>query len=210
MVLAENTVLTFTEIKQNMNTWNNIRKNAAAVKPYFQGETYFDFNPIINIFDSSLSFHFYPAVSGNQFMLYIIDKEMDKLSVYLENPIAFIEKIRVANLVQIVSDDILSGISRGEARQRIKDWTDHHNTYINENAAAGNIFLAFENPPLNIHNNGELRGFFGLYQDNNTGPWKADILLKDSGDEYYNTVRPVPPFGQGGGNEFFLLAATIA
>ena len=210
MVLTENTILTLTEVKQNMNTWNNIRRSAASIEPYFQGVTFFDFNPIINIVDPSVSFHFYPAVSGSDFMLYIIDKDKDQLSVYLEDPDRFTDYIRVAPLIQAPSDDIYSEIPPGEARQRIDDWTAHHNEYINANADQGNVFLAFDNPPLTIRNSGDLRGYFGLYKDNGTGPWKADIILQDSGDAFYNTVRPVPPFGQGGGNEFFLLSATIA
>lgn len=212
MVTTENTTLTFTQVRQNMNTWNNIRNNPGAVISFFTNKNLFDFSPIINIFEPSISLHFYPAISGNDFFLYIIDKDKDNLETYMQDPEGFTGYIREARLKEgnILGVNAESEIPEREARDRVEDWDSNYPTYFIEDAPSKNVFLAFEHPPLNIKSNGFLEGSFGLYRDGGAGPWKADIILKDSGESYYNTVRPVPPFGQGGGNQFFLLSATIS
>ena len=205
--------MTFAEIKQNIRNWNNIRHDAAKIKPYFEGEVFFDFTPLTKVFGSNLALHYYPAITSEGLVLYIIDIAKDKFSVYQEDPTAFHNFILEAKLQRANTDDIddtVGRIPRKEALRRIKNWDVHHNAWIDAKAANGGLFQAFT-MDIESPGPGQITGFFGLKEVDNppTLDYDADLILENSNRAFFNTVRPVPPFGQEGEGAYFVLVASL-
>jgi len=209
-------VLEWEEIKQNIRGWNMIRHSADEVKPFFTGETYFEFQAKPDDSQDPIALHFYPAVvSDNELALYIIRTEFDKKEVYEKDKENFANKyISVAPLRKTHVgglDDLLHGITRENALKRIHNWDRFHPQWMDATAPTlDGIFAAFYMTPSSNQDLREgLRGFFGLKGTASPFDFKADLILQNIATQrYFNTVRPVPPYpSEEPETSFFLLTA---
>lgn len=203
--------INFHTVTKNMHTWYNKRNTPSEVQHFFIGVTNFDFSLIFHILDSPLGLHFYPAITDEGFVLYIIESQYDKLSIYLDDPDKFTDYIIEAKLIKepnfVVVDSMETKIPTKEAVERIANWTSSNEEYLVNNGAEGDVFIAFNYEGTDLPLS-DVTGYFGLFKTADSDSWKADIIML-SDDSFYNTVRPVPPFGQGGGSEYFLLTASL-
>lgn len=211
-------VLKWEQVKQNIREWNRIRRSPSDVKPLFIGETYFEFQAKPLVSSEPIALHFYPAViSPTELVIYVIRTEFDKKEVYEADKENFAEKyISVAPLMRASMNEVhgtIHGISRQDALQRIRNWDNYHDLWIDERAPTGDgIFQAFYmTPSSNQDLAGGIRGFFGLQTAIPPFDFNADLVLQNIDTQlYYNTVRPVPPYPAGEPMEkfFLLIAAT--
>jgi len=203
--------MTFEEIKQNIANWNNIINDSSKIIPYFDGETYFDFSSLPAVSTSGLGLHFYPAITLDSFFLYVIDIANDNEQKYESDPTMFHQYIHQFDLLEApkINNDMVridDRISKEEALKRMLAWVEHHESWITAKAPVAGIFEAFSYES-NIAQDID-KGNFGLFINNGPFTYNADIVLQGVNQAYYNTVRPVPPYGQGGKEAFFLLTAS--
>jgi len=212
--VKHNTV-TWSDVTTNMLNWYDLRDKAQDLKDLFAGTPSFQFNsPAQN---GPKTLHFYPAVNDNKLILYIINGKDDKLSVF-ENmtPNEFVDEyVTTAHIVQSIPADspafpdenVLSKIHADEAVQRIRNWDVYHNSWIDYAVPNDKVFQGFTLTASDRGLEGELLGYFGLEIIPNPFEYKPDLILLNTEDSFYNTVRPVPPFPAG--QEFFMLDAAI-
>lgn len=214
---VEQNTLTWNEVKNNISLWNAIRRSSLLLKPLFEGNLHFEFHTSTTINLPKTKLHFYPAISSNDLVLYIIKEDDDQRSVYESDPSGFTNKIITAKLKQPHDNstpavhsnivDIPSKISAGEAIARIGNWITYHNRWIDENAPNTGIFQAFHLDASDEGLHDKLLGYFGLKGTADPFDFSADLVLLNTENDFFNTVRPVPPFGQEGEAAFFLLEA---
>ncbi len=203
--------MTFYEIKQNIRNWDDIRGDSEIIKSLLTGSRFFKFTPQIPLGATTADLHFYPAVENQKFIFYIINTAYDNPEAYEEDPSMFLDFISKAELQEVSKDeleDIMAEIPEEEARQRISNWNTNYSSFIEKNAGS-EFFQAFSFSASNEGLNDMLVGLFGL--DNIIGSidqfFNVDLILVNSERSFFNTVWPVPPFGTGGKEAFFLLNA---
>ncbi len=216
---VEENTLTWSEVKNNINTWNNNRSNPFLLKSLFEGNLHFKFHPSTNIAQPKTHLHFYPAVTATGLVLYIIRKDDDRRSVFESDPANFTNLIITARLEQPNGEpdpdtpsiivDIKSKISAGVAIERIGNWITYHRRWIDEKAKPENngIFQAFSLEASDDGLHDKLLGYFGLRGTANPFNFSADLILLNTDNDFFNTVRPVPPFHPETEADFFLLEA---
>ncbi|MEM9822198.1 MAG: hypothetical protein AAF985_14040 [Bacteroidota bacterium] len=215
--------MNFAAIKANIRAWNDIRTDSRKLLPHFDGEAYFKFDYTMpkgkNVF-----LHFYPAIKQNgSLVFYLIDSNNDSKEKYQEAPSRYADYFTeavVQKIPHVNPDDIVvdSRISREAALNRIAKWDHCYEAWITNKAKNGGLFQAFYMPASNSNTTIELNytGYFGLVPnpidaDTCIG-LKEDLILHAETEVFYNTVRPVPPFGDGGRNEeaFWVLKASTS
>jgi len=209
------TTATWNEVKQNVLSWNNIRTNPSIIKPFFNGETFFEFHPSTSILHPKTALHFYPAITPTGFVLYIIKAINDKFTVFEQDPVNFPANYIITAEIKMASPDeygeLLSKIPRKEALERIANWDEHHDQWIDCKAPNGGLFQAFT---LSANDHGlqdQLTGFFGLVGTADPFSFSADIILENNrARAFFNTVKPVPPYPPETPQDFFILEAATS
>lgn len=205
--------MNFNDIKNEIKSWNEIVISPQALAGFLsEGNCFtFDFTIPLNYAQSPL--HVYPAISNNRLVFYLISSINDNVSVYQSSGAGFVDYIVKAE-VTTQSPEIIGGegINREEALQRIYNWENFFEDWIVDEVKTGEMFEAFEIPVISIPSGAGLSSFFALRDstDPSTNPYTADLIITDSLNLlFYDTVRPVPPFGQGGEAAFFILEESL-
>ena len=213
---VKQTLATWTDVRANMLNWYNDRSIILNLKNLFKGTPSFQFNSPAQSGPKTL--HFYPAVNtSNELVMYIINGNDDKLSVFEKtSPDQFVQDyVTIAPIIQsppsnspaFPDENVLSQIHADEALQRIRNWDVYHNTWIEVEVPKDGIFQAFTLTASDQGLQGDLMGYFGLDGTANPFNFTADLILLNTENNFYNTVRPVPPFPSG--EEFFMLDAAV-
>lgn len=185
-------LLTLPEIQTYIKNWQKIRTDASELKKYLLYADSFSYK-IEN--KPSEIFHVYPGVCLETETLYIflIDAKMDQRKKY-------------DSIIQCKIEPNLgnseSPLPSREALEMIYKWQKNREEWIDKkiNTKYG-VFRAFSMPADYMVEGAEYETFFSLKENSNNDEVERDADLVTMRKNFYDVVRPVPPFGGGGVEE---------
>lgn len=208
--------MNFEEIKENIRHWNEIRTNSELLKSYFSNAVSFEIKFSIQSMPNVGEYiHFYPAISNGNLVFYVIKSIDDKSAVHEENPTSFTSYIETSEIARESPNEArqadIQSIPVEAALERVLDWNKYGEDWIDAKAENGGIYQALSVPVEEGFPEGDITVFFALksVDDPQSINFRADLILFSGGAVFYDTVRPVPPFGQGEEAAFYLLEAAV-
>lgn len=173
------------EIKKCINNWKTIVNDSTELKNYLSIASSFSYK---NIYSTTKNIHVYPGVNfeTKTFYMFLIDEELDKNQKYSS------ENVIQVNLGSLLS--LRSSIPTSIALTRIENWNEKRDIWIDKQVKSGEgLFLAFNLPSAYMELDAEYETYFAL-QDNPESFSGYDADLITTKKEYFDVVRPVPPF----------------
>ena len=174
-----------TQIKEYIKNWQTIRKDSSELKKYLSISDSFSY---INSYSSIENLHVYPGVCLKKKTLYmfLIDAEMDKKRQY---DTIIISEVGVC--LGMGTTPIPTELAMG----RIDNWKGKRDAWIDKQVQTEEgIFEAFNVPASYMEKGVEYETFFSLKENPKTSSeFDADLITMRK--NFYDVVRPVPPFG---------------
>lgn len=172
------------EIIKALQNWEYIRKDSNTLKMLFSGKTGFELN--MPEFAVGVPVHLYPAVKNETLFFVAISEEFDVLSPEsaLQNHCVWLECLSGLDNSQEISSE--------EALQRIFEWKNTSEQFIDECAASESGIFQTYYIPTNGLSNETYKVSFALKNDN--GMKIADLVLKNNANLYFDTVSVFPPY----------------
>lgn len=207
------------DVTKCINNWLKIRNDSTICSTYFNTENYFTFG-INNLVEN---YHVYLGIDDSEKVLYVflldsqLDNAQDRSKIFSNLIICKVIgrsqiTISLANTESGLPPD---GISPTDAISRIENWANNLGVWFRKQAGtAAGVFEAYNLPAAYMVTGQNYQTFFAL-KANNTNPtgFYADLVTATTSSQgitqFYNVVRPVPPFDILPENDFYLLQLSI-
>ncbi len=218
------------EITQAIKLWDKSRDNVDLIKALFNQGNAFKFNYIkntpTNAPDTFLNAYLGVLNIGDSktLKLFLINSDRDNKEQHISPEgilpyISVIDIFSAPDTLPIYKKDEVDPI---EARQRIQRWLDNSNEWVRHQIDSSNDIHQIFAMPTRYLKEKEYQAYFALNRKipgphNDISEYKGDMIVWDLKDkvislpfettanDYYNTVRLVPPFGQQDKDSFYLL-----
>lgn len=185
---------TLPEIRTYIENWKKIREDLSQLKKYLSYANSFSYT-IQN--KPSEYFHVYPGVCLETESLYVflVDAKQDASKKF--------DSIIQCRILPDLSNS--ESLPSGEALEMIYNWQNNREVWLEKQISTKyGVFYAFSMPAGYMVEGAEYETFFSLKpksktEDNDGIAYDADLVTMRK--NFYDVVRPVPPFGGGGVEE---------
>jgi hypothetical protein len=160
--------------------------------------------------------HVYPGIVNNELYFFVLPSGKDKSTISTSEIFSSIQQCPIQTLtLNNNSNGLGAPISPLVAQQRVSDWANYNQNWINANIGTSNsIFSVFSIPQDDITTGAPSFKTFLALEANSSAPggYLSDILLEeviDGNTAYYDTAFGYPPFASTPGrtaNDFYLLS----
>lgn len=187
-------LISLADIQIYIDNWKKIRTNATELKNYLLTADSFSYTIKSKPSDN---LHVYPGICTKTRSLYIfiLDANMDRSK-------KFDSVIQCKVIPNTINSEPLP---TSEALERIYNWQKYKSKWIDiQMSSKYGVFRAFNMPAAYMVEGAEYETFFSLKEkpksnaDDET-EYEADLVTMRK--NFYDVVRPVPPFGGGGVEE---------
>jgi hypothetical protein len=204
-------------ILEGIRNWNSIKSTSdfSTIERLFGKSTGYEIyiNSGRMIQDLTVNFHSYLACLDQKLFYCLIESSKDTEEQYNSKE-GILPFITICELFEkpFPESDSLVIITPKEAEQLVNNWEKHKDIWIKENVSIEDGFYnALVIPKSDLKTDTNYSCFFALKQNDSPIDFTADLVLTDYQNQlvtnYYDLVRPVPPFkiGELDKSRFFLL-----